>query len=210
MSFSFLDRANIYVVEGFELSGKSTFIDKIMKEFKHYHATHDLTDETIGRKDSWTIGYGVIDFLSQTASKDDLIAIDRGVFSSYVYEHLYNQGNRDTINKVVDWYSRNEFFKNTVGHVRVSHYNKSTARRIFELSKSREVNPNTLSSTYDKFSSFEEYWDRYQEAESLFDEVYKKIGVSKNNLLRVKPLVGSFIVETPELEAYTVKIKEVH
>ena len=171
---------NLYVVEGMDMVGKSTFMKTCMPNHRIYHARHDLTDSTVGRNNSWTIGYGIIDFAEQMHFDDQLIygnkyVIDRGVFSSYVYSRLYSQKEIDP--KIVEWYRNNEFFKNKVGHVYIKHRNPDTAKIIFDASQSREKNPNVISNKYDQFNSFDDYWIFYYTADQLFREVYSLIGI---------------------------------
>lgn len=199
---------SVYVVEGFDMVGKNFFVDKFMPEFSLYHANHDLTDETIGRHESWAIGYGVMDFLFQIQETSKIkVVIDRGVSSSFVYKALYegNLDSNDHILTVVNWYSRNDFFKKSVGHIHVCHYNKASAKRLYEISQSREKNPNEVSAQMDRFSSFDEYWEYYTEAEDLFREVYRKIGITP---IVVKSMPRSFVVEIPGEDPITVKVKE--
>lgn len=175
---------NTVIVEGFEMVGKSTLIENLLVRdngFVNYHATHDLTDRTIGRNNSWTIGYGVLDFLSQYNREpykrfDLKVAIDRGVFSSYVYQKLYGPVS-DLNYKIVDWYKRNNFFHEDVTHLYVKPADETVSRMLWDKSRERPENPNFLSNKYDKFSSFEEYWEMFKKADELFKEAYRAMNV---------------------------------
>lgn len=179
---------NTVIVEGFEMVGKSTMIENLLVRdngFVNYHATHDLTDRTVGRNNSWTIGYGVLDFLSQYDKEpykrfDLRVAIDRGVFSSYVYQKLYGPVS-DLNYKIVDWYKRNNFFHEGVTHLYVKPADETVSRMLWDKSRERPENPNFLSNKYDKFSSFEEYWEMFKKADELFEEAYQ--------LMKVEPYV---------------------
>lgn len=200
----------VYVVEGFDMVGKSFFMNYVMSDYKVYHATHDLTDETVGRHNSWTIGYGVMDFLSQVGTDNLKVVIDRGVSSSFVYKRLYGMDaevcfpGELTIDRVVDWYSKNEFFKSGVNHIHVCHLRKASARQIFEKSKTREVNPNALSAQMDRFSDFDEYWKTYLKAEELFTEVYDKLDIEP---IIVKTYPGGFVINYPNGFETTVRVR---
>lgn len=166
---------DIYVVEGFDRVGKTSFMKKELPDFYIYHATHDLTDQTVGRNNSWVIGYGVMDFLQQVHELQEIV-IDRGVFSSYVYQRLYGpKGVLDP--RVLDYYKNNKFFHEDVGHIYVRHHDVDSAREIYIKSQSREKNPNQLSNKYDQFNTFDDYWKLYSMADALFSEVYSYIGI---------------------------------
>lgn len=173
---------NIILVEGMDMTGKSTFVKrKVPNYFTSYECHHDLTDKTVGRENSWTIGYGIIDFLQQMCSDpcNNLmncnVVINRGVFSSYVYGRLYQNNLLDET--VIDFYKNNDFFKYDIDHVYVRHHSLDTAERIFESSKTREVADTEISRKYDKFNSFRDYWVYYNMADQLFKEVYDKVGI---------------------------------
>lgn len=187
MDMSEIKLKNIVVVEGFEMVGKTTFINNELSHFVNYHATHDLTDKTIGRDNSWTIGYGVFDLLSQieTQANDPTksiiyphlaVVIDRGVFSSYVYQKLYGSG--ELSSEVIEYYKNNKFFHDEVSHLYVVPKNATVARQIYEKSASRPENPNALSNKYDQFDSFESYWSAFLKADKLFEEAYQIMNVS--------------------------------
>lgn len=163
------------LVEGFDMVGKTTFMKTLFPEYKIYHCRHDLSDATIGRNNSWALGYGIIDYLDQTDGWDSKTIIDRGVMSSYVYEDIYNFRSLDS--KIIEWYKNCESFISKVDHVYICHKSKETARIIYKKSQSREVNPNTISALYDKFNSFEDYWKTYCKADELYREVYDLLGI---------------------------------
>lgn len=175
---------NILLVEGMDMVGKSTFVEKkVPHYFTTYECHHKLTDETIGRENSWAIGYGVVDFLEQMINdhrQNNLmncnVAINRGVFSSYVYTRLYNNKNLDP--RILDYYKDNEFFKNFIQHIYIRHHNADTARIIFEKSQQRDKIVDTeISRKYDTFNTFSDYWIFYNTADQLFKEAYDYIGV---------------------------------
>ena len=148
-----------------------------------------------------------MDFLSQVGVEGLKVVIDRGVSSSFVYKHLYGMNEvsieEPTVDKVVDWYSKNEFFKSTVNHIHVCHLRKASARQIFEKSKTREINPNALSAQMDRFNDFDEYWETYLKAEELFDEVYDKLGIEP---IYVKTYPGGFVIDDLSGSPTTVRV----
>lgn len=180
MTLDILKDKNLCIIEGFDMVGKTTFIKNFMSDFKYYHPNHDITDCTVGRDHSWTIGYGIIDFFSQVGTDNIKAVIDRGIASGYVYRRLYHGIDvLDPIMDVVEWYSYSDFFK-SLCHIHICHYNKDTAREIYEKSQSREANPNAVSAALDKFYNFEAYWDYYCKAEKFYDIVYE--------MLKIKPI----------------------
>lgn len=167
---------DIRIVEGFEKVGKTSFARHVCEEIggRIWHPTHDLIDQTIGRQDSWTLGYAVLDYIIQIPQEYPVI-IDRHVVSSYVYTYYYNKKILDP--KIADFYKNNAFYKECVTHYHVQHRDKSTAEEIFNSSKSREANPNRLSAQYDKFSTFEDYWNQYKLFQELFLETYQRLEI---------------------------------
>lgn len=173
------DLAPVVLVEGFDIVGKTSFINKqLVNELGYttYHTTHDTIDKVVGSDHRWVTGYGIIDMISQIYNTHKLnLAIDRGVFSSYVYNKLY--GN-DLSSDVINYYINNEFFHScNISHIYVQPNDKSTSEYLFNLSKSRPENDNEISRKYDQFSTFDDYWSMYLKAESLFIDAYQIIGV---------------------------------
>lgn len=163
------------LIEGFDMVGKTTFMKILLPDHKIYHCRHDLSDSTIGRNNSWALGYGIIDFLDQTDGYDSKVIIDRGVMSSYVYEDIYNF--RSLNPKIMEWYRNCESFINKIDHIYIRHQSRDTAQTIYESSQSREINPNILSALYDRFDSFDDYWETYLRADQLYKEAYSIIGI---------------------------------
>lgn len=174
---SVLDESKrIYILEGMDMVGKTTFAKTSMPGYRIYHADHDLVDRAAGRNYSWIIGYGVLDFLRQTGPLSEKIVIDRGVFSSYVYPKLYEEP-EVLSQSVTTWYENDEFFNEEVGHIYVCHSSEESARQIYEESRHRPENPNVLSAAYDTFESFDQYWSTYLRAHELFGEIYGKMWI---------------------------------
>lgn len=176
----------IIVLEGFDMTGKSTFAEKILllsdpyHKYKIYNPHHNLTDATIGRHNSWAIGYSIFDFLSQMNldATDTHIIINRGVFSSYVYSELNGSAKDKLPAEVVDWYRNSQFFKDNVDVLFFQHFSEATAKEIYDASQDREENPNKLSRQLDTFDGFSQYWDTYRRANELFLESFELVGVS--------------------------------
>lgn len=164
---------DIIIVEGFDMVGKTKFAKQEFSEYSHYYANHDLTDITVGRNNSWTIGYGIIDFLSQVHKSGQKILINRGICSSIVYESIYNK--TDLNRSIVDYYRNNQFFHDNIDIVYVRHNTRTCAEYIYEMSKSRERNKNELSDQYDKFKDFNDYWNTYRLFDHKFHESFSMI-----------------------------------
>lgn len=159
----------IYIIDGFDMVGKTSYIKSNLKGAKYWHPTHDLTDSTIGRVSSWSLGYGVLDFLSQTSLDQDIV-IDRGVASSYVYNLLYIH--KKLPKEVIQYYRDWKWFHKEVKYIHIRHSSENSARKIFSRGQTRGTAQNELSAKYDRFRNFDQYWDRYLEAEKLFTEAY--------------------------------------
>ena len=165
---------DIYIIEGFDMVGKSTFIEKYMDKFNLYYPTHDLTDKTIGRNNSWVIGYSVIDYLKQLSERPRTV-ISRGVMSGQVYSRIY--GNKFLDNCIIDYFKNDEFFCKEIGHIYLRHRDVESAKKMFEASKSREKNSNEVSAKLDNFRTFDYYWTYYTNADLIFNDMYSKFGI---------------------------------
>lgn len=170
-----LNLKKVVVVEGFDMVGKSTWVNEVLGTYQQYTPDHDLTDSTVGRSNSWTIGYGIFDLLSQVGYSGEGIVINRGVASSYVYPQIYNQNPLDL--QVIEWYKGNKFFKEETSVLYFFHESQESARVIYENSQKRQKNPNKLSDKMDQFKDFEDYWSTYTKAHRLFVEAFNKLGI---------------------------------
>ena len=165
----------IYIVDGFDIVGKSTLMKELLPDYKLWYPTHDLSDKILGRHESWVLGYAVLDYLSQVTPSDKIV-INRGVFSSYVYMRLYT--NKIFPEDIINWYKSNQFFLENIGHIYVKHEDVDSAKLLYESSKSREKSSNPVSDKYDSFRTFSDYWVLYNKADLLFREIYQKLGVT--------------------------------
>lgn len=176
--------SNICIVEGFDIVGKSTFINYQLPEYELYYYNHDISDETIGRSNACILGMNVIDFLSQVKPKEKII-INRGIFSSIVYEKLYNNNILPDI--VIDYYKNSEYFHNNIDIIYLMHDSRASAEILYQNSLHRPLNPNELNQEYDRFESFNDYWSIYMRAHNLFMNAFED--------LKIKP----YIVRTNSL-----------
>lgn len=176
-----MEANNIILLEGFDMVGKSTYAKQHFPSyFNIYECDHDVTDKVIGRSNSWSIGYGVVDFLQKALTNSMTnnlnVIINRGVFSSYVYKRLYEGTLLDS--SIINWYKNNSFFRNNIKHIYVRHKDINTAQSIYEASQLRKVPNNPITKSLDNFNSFRDYWALYTIADSLFTEIYDYIGVT--------------------------------
>lgn len=169
---------SITIIEGFDMVGKDTFIRETNHKSKIYHPSHDLTDATIGRDQSWVLGHSIVEFLEQTKgilNEEESLVINRCIASSIVYTRIYN--NHNLPKEVVDWYKNNQFFKNEIRHIYIKHKNEKTAKMIYQLSQTRKVPDNLVSAKLDKFNSFDDYWRMYSFANLKFLEAFNELGI---------------------------------
>ena len=165
---------NIYVVEGFDMVGKTSFIKKYMSRYNYYRPTYEMYDISVGRKDSWLASCTVIDYL-KNMEKPTKTVIDRGLFSGQVYSRIYN--NKFLDNKILDFFKKDNYFCKEVGHVYLRHRDVNTAREIFESAKKREVENNEITKSLDNFRTFDYYWTYYTNADLMFNDMYKQFGI---------------------------------
>ena len=191
---------NICIVEGFDMVGKDTFIKTAFSDYKVWNPDFKPIDDALGRDKAWTIGLGVVDFLSKTYNGTDKIAINRGAASSYAYSVC--RDDQDTIdNRVVEWYKNNEFYHNQVDHLLLRFSDIEVAKELYYESKLRRDVFNEVSAKLDKFDTFNEYWSEYIRHLEKFDEYYDKVGtqyipvVVSRNMFCIKEPSHSYVVE---------------
>ena len=170
---------DIVVVEGFDMVGKTHFMNTYSEfnNYSYYHPNYYTVDKVLGRDNAWTIGYGIFDMLSSLpASRLPSLLIDRGVLSSYVYGKMFNT---ELPEEVIMYYKDSNFYHELVDNIIVRHSSKKSASKLYDLSKSRIVD-NDISSKYDTYSSFEDYYSNYLRSMDLFREAC--------DLMNIKPL----------------------
>lgn len=149
----------LYVCEGYEIVGKSSFIEKYLSHAIKYRPSYEdlnLKDYIPGNSRS-LLGVTVLDFLSQNpmlVNQD--IVFDRGILSGLIYARMYPQNGYDIKNDI----SKFTKLYSEMGAVLIylHHEDKELARQMFESSQTRETND----STFDP-ATFEEYWEKYQQ-----------------------------------------------
>lgn len=154
---------NVFVVEGYEMVGKSEFISSYLDEALTYRPSYEdinLNNYVPGNSRS-LLGLTVMDFLSQNPEifKRDLV-LDRGLLSGILYAQLYPENGtsiEEEMNNFVELYR-----KMNSKIIYLYHDNKDLAYQMFESSKTRATND----SAFDP-NTFEEYWDTYVNADKL-------------------------------------------
>lgn len=171
-----LNLKDVAIIEGFDMVGKTTAVRYLFPNALPYFANHTLTDETIGRDDSWVLGYSLLSLLQRYRLVASPLVINRGPASGVVYSLLY-RGKNPHLDKVVDYYSKWNYFTHKISHLHVRHHDKESAKILFEKSQSRTV-VNDLDKVFDSFSSFEDYWEMYLLAEKYYKETYQRLNIT--------------------------------
>lgn len=171
-----IETNNIILLEGFNIVGKSEYIDK---QLPHYYDLYNnsyfcKTISDITKSPKWIADSEVIDVVEKLISgsnKSNLmnlnLIINQGIFSDYVNSRIFSNKNLDT--KILDLYKNNSFFKDYISHIYIRHHDINTAQFIYESAKLNELIP--------VFRTFEDYWKMYSYANLLFKEVYDYIGI---------------------------------
>jgi len=161
---------NIYLIEGFSMVGRSTFIDTAFPASPMYTWNNNHVDE-LNNRNEWNVEYGIIDFLEQVGvrrvANSTGLVLNRGVFSSYVYNYLYSRS-RPFDERILESYKNNKFFHNDIGHIYVRHSDQGLAEEMF----------NKAHEQYPEFKSFSDYWIMYNYADQCYRDIYKKLGIT--------------------------------
>lgn len=167
---------NVCIIEGFDIVGKTTYAKEYLSNYRLYEYDHTIIDNTVGRSKAWMPGYSIIDFLSKTDNKKKIV-LNRGICSSIVYNKLSNM--EEIPEDIIEYYKHSKYFHDKVDILYFYHKSKSSAELLYTSSLSREVNSNKINQSYDRFNSFEDYWETYLKYESEF--------LCSFNLLNVNP-----------------------
>lgn len=152
----------ILVVEGFDCTGKSYFIDKLCKDngLTKWEPKYDsdINNRVIPYSDRYALGIGLID-LVESGVIDKPIVISRGIPSGLVYNKVYHQGIEVMNNmEFIDYATRKYLDPELIHTVYIYHDKLENAQKLYDMSTSRLGNE-----SYDKFESFNQYWNTYSE-----------------------------------------------
>lgn len=162
----------IIFVEGFDITGKSSFINKI-KDINNVDTWEpgfheDLNNKVIPYSDRYTFGTALIDLAEKGLLKDNkTYVVNRGLVTSYVYNKLYHQDIETMNNSEFEEFFRSRFSNPVMTHtIYICHTRQSSIELLFNSFK-RE---NRELESYDRFSDINEYINVYKQ----FDEEYRK------------------------------------
>jgi thymidylate kinase len=164
----------IIVYEGFEMVGKTTSIDRrsqgtdaiVLKDFKDKFGYGD-NRYGIDHTKSWIIGASWFHLINEVLSLDDdkSIIIDRGLLSSIVYTMMSDVAvsSKTHIQYLLDQMV-SDYRKSKAKIVYLYHDDKSIAEKFYnQASKGRAG-----SDQFDKYMSFDHYWETYLQYHSKF------------------------------------------
>jgi hypothetical protein len=167
----------IIVVEGFDLVGKDYTIahNKELASHKFYKPDYSIFDKMLSRNDAWVVGYAIIDYLSKTKDNKDPVCFNRFIATSLVYSEIYGGTLHSIKNlrEIYSWYNQESLNKKgfDIEIFHIGHANMESARKLLIESERREITED-----FDKFDSFESYWEMYTDAEKLFRKYYDLLG----------------------------------
>lgn len=139
-----------YIIDGFNYTGKTSFIAKNMKQHKAFVSNDSISDDTI------------ISFLKEIRPVDQIV-IEHGIPSNYVNLRLYDGHYLDQ--EYLESYKNDPFYTKWIDHIFLVHHSSDTAEEIYN------------STQEPKFKTFHDYWFYYKTAESLYVEAYDKLNL---------------------------------
>lgn len=186
---SCIDQAKIIVVEGFDFTGKSYFMNELSNQYgiRLYEPSYDsdLNSNIIPYSDRYVIGMGLIDLVEKGLIRDKLI-VNRGLASGLVYNELYHQGIDNMDNYEFISYTKSKYSDpNLIHTIYIQHFNIANAKELYKKSIQRSSNEE-----YDRFDSFEDYWKTYEE----FHKCYQSI-LNKTHMLDSCTILNSYSLE---------------
>lgn len=153
---------DIFVVEGYEMTGKSTFIKKYLSDYAVYRPNYEGYDfdKYIPRNSRSLLGIELLNFIRNNPGVINKgVVLDRSLPSGIVYSKLYPFNgtpiDKKDIEKLV------EIYKDVNAKIiYLYHPDSEYARKMYEAS----LKDSDHSDIYDKFESFGMYWGKYREA----------------------------------------------
>lgn len=165
-------------VEGYEGTGKSTFIQDLVnlgsngicEPYIEYRPSYeDLNiDSFLGRESRCVLGVAALDAYSQLHPNSKIL-LDRTLPSNLVYSYLYNQVpySSKRMTSVISAYTT--LYEKLGGCLIVYKYHDS--KEFAEVMYNASLADSDHADEYDKHDTFEEYWKKY----STFDTEYRKV-----------------------------------
>jgi thymidylate kinase len=188
----------IRVFEGFEMVGKTSSIERIKNKSKNATVLVDFKDKFgygdnkygIDHKKSWVIGaswFHLLNELKDVVPSDHLIIIDRGLLSSVVYTMMTNVGQAGSTHTGYLMSDMITDYKKLGASIHyLYHDDMNVARKMYECATTSN---RVGSDKFDKYESFEHYWDTYLDYHERFSVIsdllttmgiaVEKVGTSK-------------------------------
>lgn len=177
----------VIVLEGFEMTGKSTMIDALMKLLEskynykcyYYHPDYRIYNKfDKSRNIMWLNGITIYDFiesnLSELKDQNICIFIDRGVASSLVYSKITSGHDYSQYKDLIESYNSMKSITEYTTLILMKHKNKKLSEKVYYRGKARSSNEDR-----DNFESFEEYSRQYSQYTKEYKEVIKMIKYSE-------------------------------
>lgn len=167
-------KSKLVIVEGFDLTGKSYFIEKFSKlyGYKLWEPKYstEINNRVIPYDDRYSLGVGLID-LVESRIVDSRVIVNRGLISGVVYNNMYHQGISTMVNKEFYDYATSKYSNPDLIHtIYITHTDERDAEVLYNNSKKRSGNE-----SYDRFDSFEEYMEFFRMFDQEFSLTLKSI-----------------------------------
>lgn len=158
----------IKIVEGFEMVGKTTFMNQLKGQSlaglkDHLGITSMEGEYGVGYTNYWIVGAMIARLCSQGIIKGDVVQ-DRGILSTIAYGKLQDKNFKAT--GYLDKYFKDLEKAGCIIYY-LLHADKDTARHYYNAALKRKDNDGV----YDKFDDFNEYWNKSKEMYDTFNEI---------------------------------------
>lgn len=171
-----IDNADVVVFEGFEMTGKSYLAKQVNQKYASILYRPDwegaMTDNVVRRGNRFIPGLAILGLWKQLSASvgPKRLLIDRWMAVSYVYQIQYNQPtDAVSLDELVKAHILAADGLNLV-MVHKQHSSVEEAREMYELSlKSADH-----SDIYDRFSSFEDYYEAYRKFNDSYLKFYEE------------------------------------
>lgn len=170
------------IIEGYEMTGKSTLIRKLKEKSKDLICWSDIAksfginsskgSHGVGYTGSWIIG-ATVAHLGALGVDISKVILDRGILSSMVYGKLMDGFDGSHLERYLE-----DLDKIGAEIVYVSHSNKETAKLFFD---NAQRDRNGQVDEYDP-TNFEDYWEEYQKFDREYLSCLSEIITKYNNI----------------------------
>lgn len=174
-----IDKADIIVFEGFEMTGKSTLAREVELRYKPsflYRPDWEevLTTSVVSRGNRHIPGIAVVDtwgdmVLDGIIKPGTKLLLDRWMAVSVVYQQMYSQVTDSASPEALAKAFKKSARDFNVIFIHKNHGSIEEARKMYEITTQTSSEHADI---YDKFTSFEDYYKAYLHFEECYEKFY--------------------------------------